>query len=62
MSKCSFTPIKAGPELGRNGIIKNIGQNAIPRKLGVIEVGDDVEILSKKPLHPALQNAVNNLD
>ena len=32
------------------------GQNAIPRRLGVIKVGDNVEILSKRPLHPALKN------
>lgn len=33
------------------------GQNAIPRALGSIHVGDKVEILSRKPLHPALQQA-----
>ena len=27
------------------------GQNAIPRELGTIKVGNDVEILSKRPLH-----------
>ncbi len=34
------------------------GQNAIPRELGTIKVGNDVEILSKRPLHPALEIAV----
>ena len=34
------------------------GQNAIPRELGTIKVGHDVEILSKRPLHPALESAV----
>lgn len=34
------------------------GQNAIPRALGTIKVGDEVKILSKKELHPALQNAI----
>lgn len=33
------------------------GQNAIPRALGRIHVGDKVEVLSRKPLHPALQQA-----
>jgi uncharacterized protein len=31
------------------------GQNAIPRQLGTIAVGDKVEILSTRPLHPALE-------
>ena len=34
------------------------GQNAIPRELGTIKVGNEVEILSKRPLHPALGIAV----
>ena len=34
------------------------GQNAIPRELGTIKVGNDVEILSRRPLHPALEIAV----
>jgi len=34
------------------------GQNALPRALGTIKVGDEVKILSKKELHPALQNAL----
>jgi len=56
----TLAEIRHGKGGGLQGVF--FGQNAIPRKLGVIEVGDDVEILSKKPLHPALQNAVNNLD
>ena len=56
----TLAKIRHGKGGGLQGVF--FGQNAIPRKLGVIEVGDDVEILSKKPLHPALQNAVNNLD
>jgi len=31
------------------------GQNAIPRKLGTIAVGDKVEILSTRPMHPAVE-------
>lgn len=34
------------------------GQNAIPRTLGVINVGDGVEIISKKAMHPALEASV----
>jgi hypothetical protein len=33
------------------------GQNANPKQLGRIHVGDKVEILARKPLHPALQQA-----
>lgn len=33
------------------------GQNAVARALGSIKVGDEVEILSRKPMHPALENA-----
>lgn len=31
------------------------GQNAIPRSLGTIKVGDDVLILSRRPMHLALE-------
>ena len=42
---------------GKGGGLEGVffGQNAIPRKLGVIKVGDNVEILSKRALHPALE-------
>jgi len=33
------------------------GQNAIPRNLGTIKVGQKVEILATKPMHPALMGA-----
>ena len=56
----TLAQIRHGKGGGLQGVF--FGQNAIPRKLGAIAVGDDVEILSKKPLHPALQNAVDNLD
>ena len=32
------------------------GQNAIARVLGTVRVGDKVDIISKRPLHPALEN------
>lgn len=47
----------------RSGLIKGglkgvfFGQNAIPRSTGTIMVGDEVEILSTRPMHPALQQA-----
>ena len=56
----TLAQIRRGKGGGLQGVF--FGQNAIPRKLGAIAVGDDVEILSKKPLHPALQNTVDNLD
>ncbi len=45
---------------GKAGQLQGLyfGQNAISRKLGTIKTGDDVEILSKKPLHPVLENVV----
>ena len=46
--------VRRGKGDGLEGVF--FGQNAIPRKLGVIKVGDNVEILSKRPLHPALKN------
>ena len=56
----TLAQIRRGKGGGLQGVF--FGQNAIPRKLGAIAVGDDVEILSKKPRHPALQNTVDNLD
>ncbi len=35
-----------------------VWQNAIPRELGTIKVGNDVEILSKRPLHQVPEFAV----
>ena len=46
--------VRRGKGDGLEGVF--FGQNAIPRKLGVVKVGDNVEILSKRPLHPALKN------
>ena len=59
-NRCMVTTIYQSEGGGLQGVF--FGQNAIPRKLGAIAVGDNVEILSKKPLHSALQNTVNNLD
>lgn len=44
---------------GKGGGLQGVffGQNAIPRALGTIKVGDEVEILSKRPLHPVLEVA-----
>jgi len=33
------------------------GQNAIPQNFGIIKTNDIVEIISKRPLHPALENS-----
>jgi hypothetical protein len=46
--------VRRGKGDGLEGVF--FGQNAIPRKLGVVKVGDNVEILSKRLLHPALKN------
>ena len=52
--------VRQGNGGGLNGVF--FGQNAIPRKLGIIKVGDEIEILSKKPLHPALKNTVDRFE
>lgn len=52
--------VRQGNAGGLNGVF--FGQNAIPRKLGIIKVGDEIEILSKKPLHPALKNTVYHFE
>ncbi len=58
----SNEPLKALGQArrGKGGGLQGVffGQNAIPRHLGTIHAGDGVEIISKKPLHPALVNAV----
>ena len=45
---------------GKGGGIQGVffGQHAIPRALGTVNVGDEVKILSKRKLHPALENVV----
>lgn len=45
---------------GMGGGLKGVffGQNAIPRALGTVNIGDKVEILDVKPMHPALEQAV----
>lgn len=48
--------VRRGKGNGLQGVF--FGQNAVTRMLGTIKVGDEVEVLSKKPLHPALENAV----
>ena len=54
----SLVKTRYGEGLGLNGVF--FGQNAIPRTLGEISVGDDVEIVSERPMHPALENAKIN--
>ncbi|MFP4313576.1 MAG: MOSC domain-containing protein [Alphaproteobacteria bacterium] len=48
--------VRRGKGDGLQGVF--FGQNAVARVLGTINVGDEVEILSKRSLHPALENAV----
>ena len=54
----SLVKTRYGEGLGLNGVF--FGQNAIPRTLGEICVGDDVEIVSEKPMHPAVANTKMN--
>lgn len=44
-------PLKSGAGLPVDNV------PLLPRGLGRIHVGDEVEIISHKPLHPALQKA-----
>ena len=52
----TLTKTRRGKGNGLQGVF--FGQNAIARKLGRINIGDRVEILAKRDLHPALQNAL----
>lgn len=54
----SLVKTRYGAGLGLNGVF--FGQNAIPRALGEISVGDDVEIVSEKPMHPAVERTTVN--
>jgi len=47
--------VRRGKADGLQGVF--FGQNAVPRHLGTMNVGDDVKILSRKPMHPAVQQA-----
>ncbi len=47
---------RRGKGAGLQGVF--FGQNAIPRSLGRITVGDEVEIISTRAMHPALEEAV----
>lgn len=48
--------VRRGKAEGLQGVF--FGQNAVPRTLGTIRAGDPVEILSRKPMHPAVAQAV----
>ena len=50
----TLTKTRRGMGDGLKGVF--FGQNAIARVLGTVSVGDKVEIISKRPLHPALEN------
>ncbi len=53
----TLAKVRHGAADGLKGVF--FGQNAVPDKFGSIHVGDRVEILSTRPLHPALsQNAL----
>ena len=52
----SLAKLRRGKADGLQGVF--FGQNAIARHLGVIQKGDSVEILSRKAMHPALDQAV----
>jgi len=54
----SLVKARYGEGLGLNGVF--FGQNAIPRILGEIGIGDDVEIISEKPMHPAVERTKVN--
>jgi len=51
----TLVKLRRGKGDGLQGVF--FGQNAIPRKLGTIAVGDEVEILSTRPMHPAVAQA-----
>jgi len=51
----TLAKLRRGKADGLQGVF--FGQNAIPRALGRIKVGDPVEILSCRPMHQALEQA-----
>lgn len=51
----TLSQVRRGKADGLQGVF--FGHNAVPRTLGRIHVGDSVEVLSTKPLHPALEAA-----